>query len=148
RLGESSYRIAGVLEREPDRGTDAFSFGPRLLVAAESLGATGLITEGSLIRYKLRVRLPPGRDAKAWLAGIEARFPDAGWQARTFRDGAPGIQRFVDRLSQFLTLVGLTALLVGGLGVGNAVAGYLQRKTAVIATLKCLGAPGDLVFRV
>jgi putative ABC transport system permease protein len=148
RLGNASYRLAGILEREPDRGTDAFSFGPRLMVAADSLAATGLVTEGSLIRYKLRVRLPPGVDAKAWLAGIDARFPDAGWQSRSYRDGAPGIQQFVDRLSQFLTLVGLTALLVGGLGVGNAVAGYLLRKTAVIATLKCLGAPGDLVFRL
>jgi len=147
-IGQATYEIAGTIDREPDRGTDAFSFGPRLMVAAESLPSTGLITTGSLIRYKYRVKLPAQVDAKDWLETINAQFPDAGWQTRVFRDGAPGIQRFIDRLALFLTLVGLTSLLVGGLGVGNAVAGYMRRKTAVIATLKCLGAPGHLVFRI
>jgi putative ABC transport system permease protein len=147
-IGNATYEIAATIEREPDRGTDAFSFGPRLMVGAASLPATGLISEGALIRHKYRVKLPATVDAKAWLASINAQFPDAGWQARAFRDGAPGIQQFIDRLALFLTLVGLTSLLVGGLGVGNAVAGYMRRKTEVIATLKCLGAPGQLVFRV
>ena len=50
-------------------------------------------------------------------------------------------------MTLFLTLVGLTALLVGGVGVGNAVRSYLDGKTATIATLKCLGASGRLIFR-
>src|SRR3546814_10284420 len=58
------------------------------------------------------------------------------------------IGRFINRLTLFLTLVGLTALLVGGVGVGNAVRSYLEGKTATIATLKCLGAPGRLIFQV
>src|SRR5262249_41259198 len=70
----------------------------------------------------------------------------AGWQIRTFGEASPALQRLIDRLALFLTLVGLTALLVGGVGIGNAVGGYLAGKTATIAILKCLGAPTRLVF--
>ncbi|MGH8722877.1 MAG: ABC transporter permease, partial [Burkholderiales bacterium] len=57
------------------------------------------------------------------------------------------MRRFINRTSMFLTLVGLSALLIGGVGVSTAVRSYLESKTATIATLKCLGAPGALVFR-
>lgn len=148
RVGETTYRIMGVIEHEPDRGANAFVLGPRLMVARDSLQATGLIREGSLIRYRYRVALPQGQSVEPWLGQLNAAFPNAGWRIRDVRNGAPGLRRFVDRMRLFLTLVGLTALLVGGLGVANAVKGYLDGKTGTIATLKCLGAPAGLVFRL
>src|SRR5260370_895217 len=75
-----------------------------------------------------------------------AAFPEAGWQIRSFADASPSLQRLIDRVGFFLDLVGVTALLVGGIGIGNAVAGYIASKTAAIATLKCLGAPSRLIF--
>lgn len=147
RIGEQVYRLAGLIAREPDRGADAFVLGPRLLVAGDTLTATGLVQEGSLIRYRYRVGLPDGTDIVAFLAGLKQAFPDAGWRIRDLRNGAPGLKRFVDRMRLFLTLVGLTALLVGGLGVANAIKAYLDGRTGTIATLKCLGAPAGLVFR-
>ena len=148
RIGDSRYRIAGAIAHEPDRGADAFVLGPRLLVSHDSLAATGLIREGSLIRYRYRIALPPGTALEGWLDDLHEAFPQAGWRIRDVRNGAPGLRRFVDRMRLFLTLVGLTALLVGGLGVANAVKGYLDGKTGTIATLKCLGAPAGLVFRL
>ena len=112
------------------------------------LAATGLVRMGSLIRYHYRIRLPDGADHQAWIETLKERFPDAGWRIRDFTDAAPEVQRFIDRVTLFLTLVGLTALLVGGVGVGNAVNSYLEGKTATIATLKCLGASGGLIFSV
>ncbi|MBV9686063.1 MAG: ABC transporter permease, partial [Alphaproteobacteria bacterium] len=75
-----------------------------------------------------------------------AAFPEAGWQIRSFSEASPSLQRLLDRVGQFLSLVGLTALLVGGVGVGNAVGNYIAGKAATIATLKCLGASNRLVF--
>src|SRR3546814_14015889 len=95
-----------------------------------------------------RVRLNPGVDLEAWRAALHAAFPDEGWTVRDRTNASPRVQRFVDRTALFLTLVGLSALLVGGVGVGNAVRSYLDGKTATIATLKCLCAPGRLVFRL
>src|SRR6185437_1191529 len=44
--------------------------------------------------------------------------------------------------------VGLTALLVGGVGVGNAVKSHLDRRRETIATFKALGAGGRRVFAI
>ncbi|MBT4490218.1 MAG: FtsX-like permease family protein, partial [Rhodospirillaceae bacterium] len=130
-----------------DRGADSFVLGPRLMVARDSLGATDLIREGAQVKYRYRILLPPGSDVVAWIDDLKARFPDAGWRIRDTRNGAPGLRRFIDRMRLFLTLVGLTALLVGGLGIGNAVRSFLESKTGTIATLKCLGAPARLIFQ-
>ncbi|MBT7760446.1 MAG: FtsX-like permease family protein [Rhodospirillaceae bacterium] len=147
KVGAARYRIAAAILREPDRGADSFVLGPRLMVARDSLGATDLIREGAQVKYRYRILLPPGSDVVAWIDDLKARFPDAGWRIRDTRNGAPGLRRFIDRMRLFLTLVGLTALLVGGLGIGNAVRSFLESKTGTIATLKCLGAPARLIFQ-
>jgi putative ABC transport system permease protein len=148
RIGDTAFVLRGRLLREPDAVRSAFVLGPRVMIASEALAATGLVQPGALVGYAYRVRLPPGSDAHRWAEAVKGRFPDAGWRVREFTDAAPSVQRFLDRVTLFLTLVGLTALLVGGVGVGNAVRGYLGARTATIATLKCLGAPAGLVFRV
>ncbi|MEX2407728.1 MAG: FtsX-like permease family protein, partial [Rhodovibrionaceae bacterium] len=147
-VGDVRYRIRGTVGYEPDRATRIFTLGPRLLVSRASLAESGLEQPGSLIYYHYRMTLPEGVGYDAWKAELEADHPRAGWRLRDLDTAAPGIERFVERVSLFMTLVGLTALLVGGVGVANAVRSYLDSKTATIATLKCLGAPGRLVFQV
>jgi putative ABC transport system permease protein len=146
-VGKATYRIAAQIAREPDRGADPFVLGPRLMVAADTLAATNLIREGAQVKYRYRILLPPDVDVVAWIEALKSRFPEAGWRIRDSRNGAPGLRRFIDRMRLFLTLVGLTALLVGGLGIGNAVRSFLESKTGTIATLKCLGAPARLIFQ-
>lgn len=148
RVGDAVLVVRAVIDHEPDRIASVFSLGPRLMVAAPALAATGLVQPGAHIHYHYRVRLAAGADPGAWIATLRDAFPEAGWRVRGVDEAAPGVRRFIDRLTLFLTFVGLTALLVGGIGVGNAVAGYLEGKAATNATLKCLGAPGGLVFRV
>ncbi len=147
-LGSLTYELRAVIQREPDRGADAFLLGPRLMVAGESLAATGLIQPGSLVYHLYRIAYRPGVDAKAFLADLARRFPNAGWRIRGLDDASPGVKRFIDRTAMFLTLVGLSTLLVGGVGVGNAVRSYLESKTETIATLKCLGASAASIFAI
>lgn len=146
-LGDATLELRALIRDEPDRLVNFASFGPRLMVADDALPSTGLIQVGSLIRYYYRVVLPSGADHRAWLKDLADRFPDAGWRSRSIDNATPGYDTFVDRMTLFLTLVGLTALLVGGVGVAMAVKSYLDGKTETVATLKCLGAPGALVFR-
>ena len=147
-VGDALYEIRARIVSEPDRVAGAFSLGPRLMVAAPAFDATGLVRAGSLIRHLYRVRLAPGEDVARWLAALHESFPDHGWRLRDSRNAQPRIKRFVDRFGVFLTLVGVTALLVGGMGVGNAVQNYMAGKRDSIAILKWLGAPGGLIFRV
>ena len=145
-LGAIQVEVRGVIDREPDRGADGFMLGPRIMVALPVVAKTGLITDGSLVRYRYRLKLDEGVGLLDFKRALRKQFPRAGWRVRDVRNGAPGLKRFVDRMRFFLTLVGLTSLLVGGLGIANAVKAYLDTKTGTIATLKCLGAPAHLVF--
>ncbi len=147
RIGEASVEVRAVIEHEPDRVAGGFSLGPRVMVTPEALAQTELVTEGSQIYYHMKLRLPDRNQVPAYVADLRERFPDAGWRIRDYTDAAPSLERMVRRLTQFLTLVGLTALLVGGVGVGNAVKSYLDGRIATIATLKCLGGSGRLVFQ-
>jgi putative ABC transport system permease protein len=147
-VGDGTYQARAIVESEPDRSANIFTLGPRVMVAIASLEQTQLVQPGALIRNEYRIVLNDPAYAANWIEALKARFPDAGWRIRGTTEAAPGLQRWVDRIAMFLTLVGLTALLVGGVGVANAVRAYLDGRTATIATLKCLGAPGALIMRV
>ena len=147
-IGDIEVELRAVIGVEPDRTAGVMALGPRLMVSAETLEATGLVRMGSLLETKYRFALDPAADPAVWLDGLNAAFPQAGWRAREYTSVQPALQTFVDRLGTFLTLVGLTALVIGGVGVGNAVRSYLAGKIATIATLKSLGATGGMVFQI
>lgn len=146
RIGSQDFRISAVLTKEPDRISGGFSLGPHVLVSQAALQRTGLVTLGSLIEYKYRVALSPSHTVAQFRREAARAFPESGWEVHDRSDAAPGIKRFVQQVTMFLTLVGLTALAVGGVGAGQAVGAFLDRKRAEIATLKSLGADGWMIF--
>lgn len=147
-FGDGRFRVGAILKEEPDRAGRGFIFGSSVLISRQALNETGLAQPGSIVDYEYRIRLPEGTSVEEARQLLEDQFPDAQWQVRDHTDGAPRMRRTVEQLSQFLTLVGLTALLVAGVGVANGVSAYLSRKTGTIATLKSLGAPSSLVFQM
>ena len=148
RIGDATYEIRASIVTEPDQLANAFTLGPRIMVNRPGFTATGLVREGSLIRYKYKVRLADGSNAHTWGGAIGATYPQQSWRIRDTSRAQPGVRRFVERLAVFLTLVGVTALLIGGIGVGNAIQNFLAGKTEVIAVLKCIGARGRLIFEI
>lgn len=150
KVGDIDLEVRDVISREPDRVASGMAIGPRVMVARPALEKSGLVRPGSLVRWRYRIALndQAAGAVEALRNDLKTEFPVAGWRVRDRGNSAPGIRRFVDRLTLFLTLVGLTSLIVGGVGVGNGVKSYLDSKRDVIATFKCLGAPGALVFRI
>jgi len=148
KIGTQVFRLSAVLNREPDRISGGFSLGPHVLISDAALARTGLVTLGSLIDYNYHVVLPDAVTPAQFKNDATAAFPDAGWDIRDRSDAAPGIRRFVEQVTMFLTLVGLTALAVGGVGAGQAVSAFLDRKRAEIAIFKSLGADGGLIFLI
>jgi putative ABC transport system permease protein len=151
-IGNAAVELRASLTSEPDKLAGGISFGPRLLMSEAALRASGLLQPGSLVRWQYRVRLPEGQAGDSALTAVEKQaetaFPNAGWDIRTRKKASPQLDRNVERFSQFLTLVALTALLIGGVGVANAVASRLARKSDVIGTMKALGATGGGVFAI
>jgi putative ABC transport system permease protein len=147
RIGAADLRIIGFIAEEPDRVGQGFTLGSTALVDRTGLGATGLVQPGSLYSSAYRIQLPSGASAEAASKQLSQQFRDEGFQVQDRSNGAPGTRRFIERLGQFLTLVGLTALIVAGIGVGNGVASYLDSKRGIIATLKLLGATSATIFQ-
>jgi putative ABC transport system permease protein len=151
-IGKASIALRAALTSEPDKLSSGIGFGPRVLISDAALRATGLVQPGSLVRWLYRLRLPASAASDGAVARIkhdaETSFPDAGWDIRTRDKASPQLERSVERFTQFLALVALATLLVGGVGVANAVAAHLARKRDAIGTLKALGATGGTVFSV
>lgn len=149
-LGAAEIELSGTILSEPDKLSGQAIYGPRLLVAMPTLEAAGLAAEGSLIRwqYKIVPENSKSDDVKALTTQLSGRLSNAGFQTATRLDPIPGARRAVERLGQFLTLVGFTTLGIGGLGVANAVASHLVRMRKTIATLRSLGAGDGQVFAI
>lgn len=139
-LGQTRLRIEAVILREPDKVASPFQLGPRLMISKEALAQSGLSQPGAIERHATLLAFDKPESGEIVRAELERRFPDAHWRIRGLDEAAPGLQRFLDNLALFLALTGLAGLLVGGVGVANAVKGQLDRKQATIAILKSLGA--------
>ncbi|MBY0611371.1 MAG: ABC transporter permease [Beijerinckiaceae bacterium] len=151
-LGNLKLRLMAAIKSEPDKLSGGIGFGPRLLISEQALMASGLVQPGSLLRWNYRLILPPAAagDAAldAFVADAAKAFPEGGWEVRTRRNANPQFAKNLERFAQFLTLVGFTALIVGGVGVANATRAFVERKRLSIATLKSLGASGRFVVGV
>ena len=148
KLGNAGFRVAGALTAEPDRVVTPSLFGARALIAADALPSTGLVLPGAMLRHALRVTLRDPSAGPLLASDMRAAFPDRGLRLRDTHDAAPGVTRFLDQTSLFLTLVGLTSLLVGGIGVANGIRAWLDARSQTIAILRSLGASAGLVFSV
>lgn len=147
-FGSVPLRLTGLIEREPDALATGLGFGPRLMVSLDALRASQLLQPGSLVRWHYRVKLNDPAGLQPFVETVKQGAPQAGFEVRSREAAAPRLEDSVKRFTQYLTLVGLTALLVGGVGVANAVKSHLDAKRAVIATFKSLGAPGGTVFTI
>jgi putative ABC transport system permease protein len=144
-VGTADLTVGGILDNEPDRLGEGFQLGPTVVVRADVPSAAGLTAPGAMYRSKTNVAFDGVRDPAAAESALKAAFPNAGFEVRTRERGAPGADRFVGRMGEFLTLVGLAALVIAGIGIGGGVSSYLDARRQSIATLKVLGATsGDI----
>lgn len=145
-LGSAEFEIRGVLESVPDQASQGIAIGFPLLTAVGGLDETGLLEPGSLARYRYKVLLGPATGFDEAAAQIGESFPDAGWHISAPGDATEELGRYFELFRRFLTVVGLSALILGGLGVANAVAAYVTDRQRSIATMKALGATGNRVL--
>ena len=148
-VGTVTLTAAGVIKDEPDRLSEGFQLGPTVIVARGVPAEAGLLQPGALYQSKHRVAFAdPGRDPEAVEEELTEAFPEAGFDFRTRDRASPGADRFVRQMSDFLTLVGLAALVIAGIGIAGGVSSYLDQRRSSIATLKVLGATSADIVRI
>ncbi|BBC74084.1 ABC transporter permease [Altererythrobacter sp. B11] len=148
RLGTRQVLVGGIIADEPDRLSEGFALGQTVIVPYGLPAEAGLTAPGALYQTKTRLRFSGSPAPEAVEAAIEAAFPDSGFDIRTRDRASPGAERFVSRMGEFLTLVGLAALVIAGIGIGGGVSSYLEARRASIATLKILGATSADIARI
>lgn len=153
KLGSKAVPVTGVIANEPDKIAARLAFGPRVMVSHDTLAATGLVRPGTLINWRYAI-VDPEADTEPLATvlklrkAIKADLDESGFIVRDRRDPSPSITRLLDRLRQFLTLLGLAALMIGGVGVANAVQTFVDRRRKVIATYKSVGATNGMVLGI
>ncbi|NBO18325.1 MAG: FtsX-like permease family protein [Proteobacteria bacterium] len=147
-LADAQLTMADTLAKEPDRITNALTLGPRVMGRTKMLQDHGLLLPAGLTRFHTHVLLNPGVQLEVFLKNLAERFPNAPWITKTVNENNRGVQDFISRLQLFMTLAGLSTLLIGGIGIMNAAETYLARKSEPIAVMKTLGASRSLVFNV
>ncbi|HEU5208416.1 MAG TPA: FtsX-like permease family protein [Longimicrobiales bacterium] len=145
-LGRTRFRIAGTVDNLPGELGFRGAAGPRVYIARAHLEETGLVTLGSITRHQAFVQLDRPADAQRFVDRYHDRLRGMQISFETAEQQGEELAEAVSTLSRFLGLVGLTALLLGGLGVGSAVNVFVREKRAVIATLRCLGTTQAQAF--
>ncbi len=147
-IGGQPLTVGGIVAEEPDRLSEGFALGAVAIVRDDLPAPAGLTAPGAMYRTKLRVALRPGIAPEQAVKQLEQRFPNAGFRFRTRDKAAPGAERFIENMGQFLVLVGLAALAIAGIGIGGGVSSYLEARRGSIATLKVLGAGSGDIARI
>ncbi len=145
RIGAKEVYVGGIVEKEPDRLGIGGGLGQRVLVSGKGLSYLGLANTGALFSITYRVVLPTDTDPQALAKDAKSHFEGAGFSITDRENSANGITTLIGFLETFLAVVGLAALVAGGLGVSQAVSAFLDRRRPAIATMKALGADENLI---
>ncbi len=154
RLNQRVFRIAAVVQEEPDRLSGSFAAGPRVLIAQAGLESTGLLAPGSRWTRRILVRVAPVGAGKTASDGeiarakeqLQAALPDAS--VSDYREANEGLTRALDGATGLLSLMSLVALVLGAIGVAMAIRAHLSQRLDSIAIMKTLGAGSSQVIKI
>jgi len=147
-LGEATFTIAGTVDNFPGTVAIASAFGPRVYIGMPDLARTGLVQFGARVEYFSYVRLADPGQAEAVHDAYQPMIRQERSGISTVAEESEELTEALQRLGNYLGLVALVALLLGGLGVASAVHVFIRQKLDTIAVLRCLGATGPEVFAV
>ena len=146
-IGRATFTIRGLIVREPGRGMGEFSLGPRVIIAYDDLPSTGLLGFGSRARRAMLIKMPEAR-VDPLVKALREDFKDDFINTRSFRSTEDQVGRDFDRAENYLSLVGLIIVILGGIAVSSVTRVFIQQKIRSIAVLKCVGAGSRQIIAV
>ena len=142
-LGDKSFQIAALIDREPDRGAGFMNFAPRVMIHQSDVMATGLIQPASRLTYRMAVA---GEASQAnvqqflkWARAEVAKPEVRGIQIESMESGRPEMRQTLDRAEKFLNLIALLAALLCAVAVALAARTFASKHLDGCALLRVLG---------
>src|SRR6185295_8772884 len=146
-IGQAAFTIRGVIASEPGRRVGGFSLGPRVMIDYDDLASTGLLSFGSRADRRLHVKVPDGR-IESLVRMLREDFKDDFINTRSYRSTEDQVGRDFDRAENYLSLVGLIIVILGGITVSSVTSVFILQKIRSIAVLKCVGARSGQIIAV
>ncbi len=147
KIGDSTFRIAAILVREPDRMSSGMGLGPRVMMTYAALQKSGLLQQGSRSGERFLFKLSPASGSiTAARTRLERILPDA--QVTDFRESNPALTDGLRRSTGLLSLICLVAMVLGAIGVAMAMRAHLQQRVEVLAIMKSIGARSADILRI
>ncbi|HMH84887.1 MAG TPA: ABC transporter permease, partial [Gemmatimonadaceae bacterium] len=148
RLGFGTFTIVATIKDVPGAAGIAEMLGPRIFIPAKYVAETQLLVFGSTADRMVLAKLPPGVDPDKFVKPLKKRVEDQQVRVRTVTQAEMSTQDAIENLSNFIGIVGLVALLLGGIGVASGVRAFVARKIDIVAVLRCLGASSGQVLAI
>lgn len=146
KIGSLEFTIRGVVEREPGNTLNAFSLGPRVFANYDDIVAAGLTGFGSRVRYRIQLKTRPGQAEAITKQLKEDLKAQPLINVRSYRDAENRVAESFTQVENFLSLIGLIILVLGGIGISSVTRVFIQQKMKTIAVLKCLGGRNSRVL--
>jgi putative ABC transport system permease protein len=147
KIGDSTFRIAAILVREPDRMSSGMGLGPRVMMTQSGLAKSGLLQQGSRAGERFLFKLSANSgNITAARTRLEQVLPDA--QITDFRESNPALTDGLKRSTGLLSLICLVAMVLGAIGVAMAMRAHLQQRVDVLAIMKSIGARSSDILRI
>jgi putative ABC transport system permease protein len=147
-LGYAKFIILGILKDVPGTSGIAAALGPRVYVSQRYLETTQLLSYGSTAEYSALLKLPNTVDSKTFAETFRPRLDTLRVQLRTVSQSQRNTENATETLGTFIGIVGLVALLLGGIGVASGVRAFVARKIDTVAILRCLGASSRQILAI
>ena len=148
RLGQLELTVLGAVRKMPGESVAVTQLAPRAYIPLSLLPETGLAGPGSLLRYRVALKLPATMNPDAEVQAMREKFPAERLGFDTVEERKRDLGRTLDNVYAFLSLVGFVALFLGAIGVASAIHVYVRQKLATVAILRCLGASARQGFGV
>ena len=147
-LGEGRFVITGTIQSAPSDAGVRFAFGPRIYIPARYLEETRLLGFGARVEHEAFLELPANVSAQALADRYRPALRTERVRLRTVADDQRNLTDVLSKLTGYLGLVALIALLLGGIGVASAVVVFVRQRSQAVAVLRCLGATARRIFAI
>lgn len=148
RLGEGEFTVVGAVLKVPGESAAVTMMAPRVFIPFDTVGATGLLSQGSLARHRVYLKFPATVDVEQLVRDLRERFRELRLGFDTVAERKRNLGNAMRNVNSFLSLVGFASLFLGAIGVASAVHAHIRQKIPTVAVLRCLGASERTSFSI